>query len=347
MALLWRATIVLLFCALTLARAQNARELRRSFLDLLPAEVAIDASMQRRLEAGEAVTEVLNAADGQVAVVALVATRATVDSLAESVRDIATLKRSAYVSAVRRFSTAPSRDDLHDLRVPPADIRDLADCSLRDCPIKLTSAEVDILQPLARRVRAGEPSGQLDDAFRQLVLARVQRYLEEGRASAYGLENGRDTPSLFERILADSPYVTTPFPQLATYLSRFPRHEDRAIESFLYWSVESLGRKPVVVVTHVALLQPGSEARSLGVGLLVAGKQVFATHYTDASLSLTALVEHEGRRYLAYVNRSETDALGGALGWLKRSIVERRVRNEAGSILSGVRQRVEGRVRQQ
>ena len=53
---------------------------------------------------------------------------------------------------------------------------------------------------------------------------------------------------------------------------------------------------------------------------LVAGKEIFATHYVNASLGLTAIVRGEpgGPNYLAYVNRSEVDMLGGMFGGLVR-----------------------------
>ena len=50
--------------------------------------------------------------------------------------------------------------------------------------------------------------------------------------------------------------------------------------------------------------------------VLVAGKEIFASHYVNASLGLTSLVHDEpgGRTYLVYLNRSEVDALGGLMG---------------------------------
>lgn len=315
------------------------------FLDLLPADAALTRADQTQLERGEPMARVIDAPDGQIAVLAMVGTAASADRLASSVRDIATLKRGTYVPAIRRFSSPPTLGDLEGLRVSPEDRRDIKDCTADECGIKLTADEIAAL-PRADGASAGAPGepDALDHAFRAIVLSRVQRYLREGRATEATSAPAR-VPPPFERILSTSPYVTLAFPRLSDYLRRFPAQVDHDIESFLYWSVETFGRKPVVVVTHVAMLRPSLEEASRGVELLVAGKQVFATHYINASLSLTALVEFRGHRYLTYVNRSETDALGGWLGWLKRAVVERRVRNEAATILNGVRTRLESRSR--
>ena len=76
---------------------------------------------------------------------------------------------------------------------------------------------------------------------------------------------------------------------------------------------------------------------------LVAGKQIFATHYMNGALALTAIVGGGpgSRRYLAYLNRSEVDVLGGFLGGLVRWIVERRLKSEASEVLQGLRRRIE------
>ena len=48
------------------------------------------------------------------------------------------------------------------------------------------------------------------------------------------------------------------------------------------------------------------------------------------------------RNYLAYLNRSHLDVLGGPFGFLTRSIFERRVAGETPRILAGLRDRIEG-----
>jgi hypothetical protein len=336
--------IIVGFAAVSLAPAwvRDARsQVPAHFLDVLASQSVLTPADHVRLARGDSVARVLDAELGQVAVLAMVDTRATPESLIASVRDIETLKRSTYVRTIRRFSSAPVLSDLDELRVSPEDRKDIAGCTPTDCAIKLTREE---LRTLGDTAGAAPATDHLDHAFRAVVLARVQRYLRDGGVVAEAHDHPPGPPRPFERIMGASPYVTDAFPRFAAYLRQFPRDGNRDIESFLYWSVESFGRKPVVVVTHVAILRPTAEERARGVSVLVAGKQIFATHYMDASLSLTALVDHESRRYLTYVNRSETDALGGMFGWLKRAVVERRIRTEAASILTGVRRRVESRL---
>ena len=76
---------------------------------------------------------------------------------------------------------------------------------------------------------------------------------------------------------------------------------------------------------------------------LVAGKEIFATRYVNASLNLTAIMRGEsgGPNYLAYVNRSDVDMLGGVFGGLVRWFLQCRLRTEAANVLQGLRRRLE------
>jgi hypothetical protein len=71
-------------------------------------------------------------------------------------------------------------------------------------------------------------------------------------------------------------------------------------------------------------------------------REVFATHYRNASLGLTALTEDaSGHRYLVYVNRSQLDLLGGIFGPWKRSLLEGRLKSESAGVFSEIRRRIE------
>ena len=134
-----------------------------------------------------------------------------------------------------------------------------------------------------------------------------------------------------------SEFLTRGLPQLAASLQDYPK---RALpgESFVYWSKESVGGKPIVFATHVTIV------RNHEAGLpdtLVAGKQVFATHYINAGLNVTSIVRGpDGQRYLVYLN-SEVDVLGGFFGGLVRMVMGRRLRTEAACVLQGLGERLE------
>lgn len=76
----------------------------------------------------------------------------------------------------------------------------------------------------------------------------------------------------------------------------------------------------------------------------MAGRQIFATHYLNASLGVTALMRGApgGPNYLVYVNRSELDVLDGPFAGLIRWFIGKRLKAEAAGALVGLRRRLEG-----
>ncbi len=80
-----------------------------------------------------------------------------------------------------------------------------------------------------------------------------------------------------------------------------------------------------------------------GPEVVVAGKAVFATHYMDGSLAVTAIVRGgpTSRTYLAYLNRSDVDVLGGPFGGLARWMMQRRLKADASVVLQGLARRLE------
>ncbi len=110
-------------------------------------------------------------------------------------------------------------------------------------------------------------------------------------------------------------------------------------DTFLYWSKERFGDKAVITVTHVILTHGDESTRPV---LLMVGIQVFATHYLDASLSVTAFVREapSSAAYFVYVQKSEVDLLAGFWGALARSLIEARIRKDGPTILRRVATRM-------
>jgi hypothetical protein len=70
-------------------------------------------------------------------------------------------------------------------------------------------------------------------------------------------------------------------------------------------------------------------------------KQVYANHYKDGAVAVTAIAGSPTRRYLVYAHRSDVDVLGGVWGGLARRMIERRVKDEAPGVLNALRIRLE------
>ncbi len=304
--------------------------------------VKLSAKERQRISGGAALIRVLPGSDQEVAVFGAVPIRVDGERLVLWVRNIAELKKSSVVMSIRRFSDPPRIDDLDELALEDADLEDIRRCRPGDCEVKLAAAEIERLQgAIARADATWKP--RLQQAFRELVLQRVEMYLTSGHAalSRYDDHDGslpRDTA--FSSIMQRSPYLTEQLPRFAEYLDRYPHAAIEDVESFVYWSKEHFAGKPVISATHVSIFR-GSDPDLPTT--LVAGKQIFATHYMDGALSVTAIVRDgsASQHYLTYLNRSRLDVLDGFFGGLVRSIIERRLRADASDLLQGFRRRLE------
>jgi hypothetical protein len=292
--------------------------------------LTVSAGERGRLDQGEPLAGSLRGGERQITVFAAVRIHVDGDRLVAWMRSIAGLKRSAAVPAISRFSDPPRLEDLGALTLDEADLGDIRTCRPQDCGVKLADPEIaEFRQSIAGR-QDWKPL--LQDGFRRLLLRRVQAYLAEG--------SDGPGPSALPSILRELPFLHR-VPGLIEYLERYPRAPMPAGESFLYWAKEQFGGKPVVRAIHVSIVRGGSDA-----GLpdaLVIARQIYASHYMDGSLAVTALMRGVGGSptYLVYVHRSEVDVFDRFFGGMVRRVVERRLRTDGAAALDGLRHRLE------
>lgn len=246
--------------------------------------------------------------------------------------------------AIRRFSDPPVLEDLEGLVLDRSDLDAIRRCRPGDCDIRLGGAEIQSLQDAA-----GAAGSRSEDAvqqeFRQVVLRRVNAYRSGGLAMLPPYADRREythPQDAFEAILDASASLKACLPDVVARLRDYPRAQLPGGESFFYWSKEQYGAgKRVVAVTHVEIVKP---AREHPQEVIVLGKEIFATHYRNASLGTTAIVREPvgNARYLVYINRSHVDALGGLFGGLKRKLIEGRLKAETAGIIRHVRDRMSG-----
>jgi hypothetical protein len=292
------------------------------------------------LDSGGTVARVVAGEQHAIAVFSATSLDANGDRLIAWTREMVALKKTAYVQAIGRFSSPPQLADLAALTLDDGDIDDLRRCQPRRCGLKLAASELEELQRVQQEAGTGR-AHVVQDAFRQLVLHRVQTYVTSGQAALPDQDDRRAPVSLkatFSLLLHQCVFLQQQLPDLTEYLDRWPHAAVPPVESFLYWSKERFGAKPVISVTQVSILR--GDGRIVPEALVV-GSQVFATHYSDGSLSVTAVLRAGSRRYLAYLNESDLDVLDGFWGGLARRILERRLRAEAPTVIETLRRRLE------
>jgi len=325
---------------MTLAQQPGAAPCPDPFAFLGPS-IAVSARERQALDTGRAIVRVLEGDGREIAVLGVVAVDFDGDRLAAWMRRIEDLKKSAKVPAIKKFHEPPVLSDLDEHTLSDRDLEDLRKCRPGDCDLKLTGAEIQRMQRVIAEA-GGAWKASVQQAFRRLMLDRVLAYRAYGPSGLGSYADGHSDGSLAKvagQLLQRSPYLRANTPALVEYLDRYPNLPLPDAESFLYWSIEELGGRPTSTATHVTILRPDGPDLP---DTLVAGRQVFATHYQNGSLGLTMLLRgcNGPPNYLAYVNRSEVDVIRGLFGWLARRVIQGRLEDDAVGILEGLRERM-------
>lgn len=311
-------------------------------LDVVRPCVTLGSADVARLTAGRTIVKSIPEEDGYVATFGARRVNADGDRLVAWIREIAQLKRGRFVESIQRFSDPPVIGDLARLTLDDSDLLALRNCRPSECDVKVTPAELERL----RRDIAGAGEAWrsiLQESFRQLMLARVQAYATGGHGAVGQYCDGRSPlplEAVFASILTRSPCLTARLPEAVDYLKTYPRVDALPMESFIYWSKERFGGRPVISATHTVIVR-GTGNR--GQDAIVFGKQLFATHYSNGSLNMTAVVGNArgSERYLVILNRTNVDLLHGLFGGLTRFTMERRLRSELSGVLDELARRIE------
>ena len=311
-----------LLCTLLVCLAANTVWSQTSlteFQKALHEKAAFEAKDFAALKLNQPVVRLAPTSDKrEIAVSGLVNVRAGAEEFLRSYREGMTRKTNPAILEIGSFSSEPSLNDLDSLTLDTADIEDLKDCVVGDCQLKLSAS---MIQRFSKEIDWDAPGYQLaaTNLFKQMLLDYVRDYRTRGDAALIEYSDKRDEVSLAaeqQALNAASSYIND---ALAEAKSNLQLAEDSII-----WSKIKFGLKPVIAINHVRIYRRSSDA---GPQVLIASNQIYANHYFNASLALTAFVNIPGANqgsYLVYENRSRADGLEGPFGKLKRGVVEKK-----------------------
>lgn len=266
----------------------------------------------------------------------------TIDRAAAWMRRVELLRENTYVLASQRLSSPPQLSDFDRLVLDDEDLADIRRCSPGRCGLKLSRDEIRELHTVVSAARS-DWKAALQSAFRQVLLRRVLAFTAGGQAGLPDIWDKKRpvaAAAAFAPLLEHSAFLAG-HPDLASRLPRCTSSAGPAAEAFMYWSKERLGGRAVIMITHVEMVNGSRGGRP---PLMMLGAQVYASHYLDASLTVTAFVQDQpsSRAYFVHFQRSSVDLLGGVWGPLTRSIIESTIRKDGPAILRGVGARLAG-----
>ena len=294
-------------------------------------DVRLSGTEVRDLYHGKIIVKVL---DSQAASELVVFAGSRIDvspqRFVDAIRHSARLWRAANIPRSGTFGTPVRLADIAEMRLPPDDLDALGKCQPGDCDVKLTRPEISRLRAVVKRT-PGERRSTAQREFRLVILDRIHTYIRAGLPGLspfHDQEPPIDPDRAFTGLLSSAQIVSERVQGLIGYLKHYPHQPlPDGAEDHLYWLETVHPPRPTIQASHVVI------SRSTGkepIEVAVVSRQVFATHYMNASLAATVLVRtRSGERFLLYLNRTSADDLGGVFSGVKRFFVKRRVRSGA------------------
>ncbi|HEU4507032.1 MAG TPA: hypothetical protein VFR78_02250 [Pyrinomonadaceae bacterium] len=305
-------TSLICFAATTALAQTSVTELQK----LLREKAAFDDTDFAALQQNQPAVKLVPGSDKrEVAVTGLVNVHTSAEHFLKSYRESMTKKNNSAILEIGSLGNAPALADVESLTLEPRDIEDLKECIAGDCQVKLSA-------PMIERFRkdvdwnAPDYALQATNLFKQMLVDYVRDYRSRGDAALLQYNDKREAVSLAaeQRALATaSGYVND--------VLNGERSKLQVVEDAIVWSKIKFGLKPVIAVNHITIYR---RDREVGPQVLIAAKQIYANHYFNGSLALTAFVKIPEGSYLVYENRSRADGLEGPFGKLKRGVVEKK-----------------------
>jgi hypothetical protein len=320
---LLRSTV---FCAIALLTCSptSGQNSLPEFQKILRERGAFEATDFAALEQGHTVVRLLPVNDKrEVAVSGLVGLQVPADIFLQSFVESIAQKNNSAILQIGRLSATPTLEDLHNLTFEDRDLEDLKECVVGACKVKLSALMIERLQ---KEVDWAAPDyrAQATQLLKLMLLDYVREYLKRGDAALIEYSDKAEPVSLAQEhraLMTASGYLGNVLPELQRHLDGSANSRITVVENALVWSKIKFGLKPVIAINHILVFK----REQTGPQIIVAEKQIYANHYFDSSLGLTAFVHVPGASpasYLFYENRSRADGLGGIFGKMKRDMIE-------------------------
>jgi len=291
-----------------------------------------DGSDLSSLRGGETVVKILPADDKKdVAVCGAVRLEAPGEIFLESFRANMVLKNNSAILEIGAFNQSPSLADLQALTIDDRDIEDLKACVVGNCNVKLSASMISRFQ---KEVDWSAPDyrTQAGQLFKQMLVEYVRDYIGRGDTALINYADKSQTVSVAEayrELMAASSYDG-----LAKLQQSSANSSPVLAESVIVWSKIKFGLKPVININQISIYRNSQVPLSQ---VLIVSKQLYANHYFQSSLGLTAYLTIPGQSsetYFFYENRSRLDGLSGPFGKIKRGVIEDRALASLTSILN-------------
>jgi hypothetical protein len=283
-----------------------------------------------RIDRGQAVAKALSSpSPAEIYVFGAVHVNAHPDAYVEFALDMERLRRMPEYLDARRLSDAPEAAELEGFTLEPDDLRALERCRPGDCRVQMPLE-------LAETFRRGTVP------FAQELL---RRYRREGNA-ALGTYHDHRRPvavtEAFQSLIAGADLLPASLRELHDYLLHYPAVTLPGADVTFAWEKVDFGLKTTIRLNHLIVYRPDHGP----VTHVVAVKQLYASHYFQVALDVTACVRDTGPGatpgfYLVSLKASRQEGLTGLRGSIARRFIVGRTRGAQERILANTRAALE------
>jgi hypothetical protein len=335
------ATLALIVPLVT-AAASSDRDGARAFL---ASTFGLTASDFAKIDAGEVFAKGTAAGDARdIATFGIVRARITPAFYVARLADIASFKKDDAVVQIGVFSRQPALRDVESLTLDEHDMRSLRECRVGHCGLQLPAETIRRLRSDVDWTRA-DAQQRANGLIHQMLVDYVTRYQQAGTGASMQYADRDDVIDVrneFLSLASSDAGGWGRFSALRRHFVEYPGASTTDARDLVYWSKEIVGRRTVASVTHLAILPcPSDSSAAFAVG----SKQIYGTHYFDASVGLTVLVPDPSSpspsTYVAYLNRSRVDVIGGVFGGVAKKIIASKARSTVADQLGRLRSRLE------
>jgi hypothetical protein len=285
--------------------------------NFLQYSIGFDAQQMAAVERGEAVVKVLETRDRRdVALFGIITTAVGRDQYVRALRDFPTSLRTPNRTQLGIFSNPAKEADVAAVTINARDVAEMKSCKPGDCVVKLPATDMRrIHDEMNWSASPSDLQAQLNAYARRRLVEYVTDYRRRGD-SAMAIYDDRGNMNMraseaFAAQFAESPYIYQTVPSLQSYFTGYPHGAlpPGAVE-VLFWSEDVMPRlRPILSVTHLVVFTPPE----LPGMTLAASKQIYANHYFEAAVDLTAVVDRNPGSYLVVLRRFRFDNLPGGI----------------------------------
>jgi hypothetical protein len=315
--------MIFLFCMLLLLPecAFAEEDMKDRLHRFLKNDMAFSEKEFNSFKEGKTVTKILETATKhEIGIISIARINVSKDFFLRNYREKGMNLETALAGTWGVISTPPQLEDLKEITLPKEDIQDLKTCKPGDCKVKAPIGAIRKISQLDAKAPDFEKKVNL--LIQQDTVDYLSKYLKDGNRTLVEYSDEKKPVQLaeqFQGLLKASPYLERYVPELYAYLDKFPNGQLNHAEDVFIWLKEDFDNKkmrPVLSINHLVFYRPqGSNGNPI-----IALKQLYASHYFEASLSLTVLFEDpEGSGvslYLLNITRARLDVLRKIPGFL-------------------------------